>query len=219
MTASRSDLDRHAVDALDEVTGIIERYDPVRQVALDLADFAPKFAARQPRPMRPDRALAMVQGMVMQFCNSADTRIERVSYDTDPLVPGWAQTRNALDVNGDGITQVVFACIPEGTPFFKAGEREAMAVAYYPASTYGVRDRLTGDNITLPSSFDRRGYSHVIRWFGSFTEADDEAQQLIQALRTFARLDPSAEPDAEAAAMQRDRDDDADQGRYEDLFA
>lgn len=74
--------------------------------------------------------------------------------------------------------QLVFVCLSPTSPWFVEGEREAAAISYTPCTTYV--NSTTGE--LAPSYFDERGYSHISAWFGSYEEAVDVRQALIDAV-------------------------------------
>lgn len=190
--------------ALTEAANVIGRYVEQESFAprlvVDLEGIAVSKAKGHPRmdhTSATDLALVMksVQNVLKERAVGEMTRFDygRVTLDTDGL---WGRNAwRALD-----IPQIVFCALTSQDATLQttvAGPVAAMAIYFDPAlvGTLPVMDRNTGrprvddlgDIMVKPDQFARRGYVGIVRTFPTLEDAEQELNELRQAVSALAR--------------------------------
>lgn len=159
---------------------IVSNWSPATSV-LGFADIISTYANL--RSLTHEAAAEVVLGSVAALNLNDDTRIgngttgtsNRVCYSTgedfDPTDP-----------------YLVFVALRPTNGNFVPGEREAMAVAFYPNTMIRFTDRNTKELVQYPDFTDTQGYAHVVRWFPSLRSAKLAKTDLQDALRTVRKV-------------------------------
>lgn len=171
-------ITQYQQEQLDAALGVIGQYaspEGMLTVGIVTAEQAARdFAMRSGMPLND--ATTCVQEAWLRFTQDANARIGRVTVNLDldgfdPLAP-----------------QVVFVSLPQSSPNFVPGRQQAMALAYFPQTTYQRVDRETGEVRTYGSWMDVPGFSHVIRYFPSRQAASEARTELYRAVSSFRRV-------------------------------
>ena len=202
-TAREGDLDRDAAVLLDMAEAVLERFiDPVNRTpvfAVDPTEIVVRHSEANRVPQ--GQSLAIYQGRLKSLATGARTRIDqgRVSLDLDGIAGGrlWSvpgpvsgQDRFGNDHSDEGssIPQIVFCSLDFDSPMFVAGEVEAIAIHYLPGTKVVTKNRVA-DGVAYQVSDDylEGGYLGVARTYRNLTEANEDREDLSQAIRTYGK--------------------------------
>lgn len=164
----------HIDDAMEEVTGIIEKYSDPAMTFIGQEGGSASEVLRKRRNWN-DLARSEV--------------IKRVTLDLNPEVKGRPQPMRP------GTEQVVFMALPEWHALYQAGHQEAVALYYRPSTTWEADEIRDGrpTKKRLASGTDASGWLGIIEYFGSLEAAEVEAAELLDAVRAHTRSELDSE--------------------------